>query len=1636
MQMRLLELVNASRQKGKYMAKKRLNKKVALIGSGVFVLLFMVGIAVILHLSRDPEKFIKDGDAAIKAAREITDEEIKEETYKRAERNYHKARNLAKTDSLKIEILFKLVDIYIETNQWRNVLGCWNNIIRIDPENVKARFGRFKYVYIAADSGVHELWQEVASQASDFNSVAENANLLKEDIEKWQTSGMRERGPNRNVKQCLGSYLYLRMGRANLELTRLGAATEPDETLARVIDDLEKVQEFEPNNVYSYWYLAQAVKTKGEILASRGSIEEKDKAADKARELLKQAVKVAPADPMAHINLLREKFTQSSSSTQPREQVQLLEDEYLSLVKQFPSSARAYLALSEFYRINIENLDKAIEAIQKAAELDKENVSYAIYLANLLYSKFSFYGQTQDLYRAIKIARNALILPDAQEETGPRQGANLDNRASLYIFLANCYIEQVIEPCEKRTEVQKQQWLTNAEQTVYEIEQLLGSGNDVRIVMWRGMLELAKGNQSDAVRKLYAAYEELKALRPPQPPWPTDPQFAQLSHTLAKMFKNTPETGAVAEFLISALYSGITWVKPEARLDYVEVLLKLDYWTRAIGNIDMYDQYFKANARSQTLRINALLGAGQFDEAEKELTRMTATYPDDPNTIKLNLALVQAKIRQVQRVIDQKKTEEISPVIYQDPNTAEEEIDSSKGPEQLMTDELKRYWIECAGLVEKLLPTDPENTTLLVHKLMLSEPEPHKISQQRHKELEEQALSSTADPILRAINLGMFYQKHNELDKAALELKKVFSSDLLRDEYRREKDTLGEIRTTQYEIVASYLFDIALKTKDWQLAEQIVETVQRKNLDGCGGQFFSAHLAVAKEQYQDALAKLNECLKQKPVFSRALVLRSTVNSALGYEHASIEDAQRAAYLNPLDPTITKMLVSVLYQRDKNLGQNVSSAQIIETRNTLLKALKTNPRDMGLLSFYAEYISNDEPLRALAIRQNLQKFAPSVQNAVLLARLAMNMALQEENADKKDALLAITDSSFEQAQAIAPENKAVTEARAEYYRRTGRLKEAEQLVANDKKLLWRHHFRVGKLDEARLLLEQLYKSQPKDVGVVKGLLLVSERQVDRKAVQRYSEEIMLLEDSVENHLAQIRTFLKMGLIREADLKLQSFKEKYPPESQALLLEAWLAMRQGQLKKALQRTNQNLESNQNNAQAWRLRGQINLLMADYGQAISDLKLSKSLSDDPVTRISLAKAYWHSGRHEDAITELKSTIDMPDTPMEGRLLLEQIYIQLGRKEALKQFYNDTLQKLPDSILWYNRIGASALAEGQFDRAEKMFAQAWQKSRNDGKGDTTAFDGYLQALLLGAGTPGTGTWDPGKLDKVFEEGRIYVDGNFAHIAYLRMAEAKMKLGDKATAIQYCRNAVDKAGMGKSLVANTLQRMYTLLGAQETLTYCKERLDANPDSIAANFSIFNLSKINGEYNKAVGYIDKCLMIIGPDSPNRVNYTMEKAEILSLAYNKTSDNNYLKKAIAEYESLLLEMPNNTSVLNNLAYMLANIDDRLAEALQYAERSLQARPNNPDLLDTYAYVLHKNDKNLEAAESLQSALQQYESQQVRIPAEVYEHIGMVNEKLGAKDKALAAYKQALQIGADNLPKTIEQRITSAIKRLSQ
>jgi len=1679
------------------MANRRLNKKVALIGSVIFVVVVLVAILVILQLGRDPEEFIKDAEAALTAARQATDEQIKQQNYDRAQSSFRSAYVSAKTDPLREEILFKMVDMYLEIQEWPFALGCWDEIIRIDPNNVKARYGRLKYIYIMADSGARlmsvgnagRIWQEVHKQALEFLKVAENADLLMEDTARWDVFETEQK---ETAQQFLGPYLYLISGRAVLEMASLGAVTNRDESLAQAVDDLKKVQEFEPNNIDAYWYLARAAVTRGELFASRGNLEERDKATKQATALLEQAVRIAGTEPKAHINLLALKLmlAKSSSPEEVHERIRALEPEYLSLVRNFGSSAEAFAAISQFYsvysaysgpRLVPENLDKAIEAIEQAIRLDGNNVAYAINAANLHYRRFAVYRQKQQVEKAIETAQNALTLPDAQDAPGPRRQAKINNRFILYAFLANCYIEQILEPCEPQSQAQTDLLLRGAEQAVHEIEQISGSGEEPLVIKWRGMLELARGNREDAIRKLYEAYEKLKALKPPEPPWPTEPQFAQLSYTLAKIFKATYEIGAVREFLISALNSGIGQIKPEAHLDYIDVILEFNQWSDAIQTINAFEEYFGSNERSQELRIKSYIGAKQFDDAEKEL----ANRPDDdPNTIKLRLVLAQARIRQIQLTMAQKEIRESSGLILEQTGPEEKEPVELTADIQLLREELKSHQQLEAELLGKLLAIEPnsvdpasvigvcrnyisqgqasrakslvnrfleyfpDNAAVLVYKQILSEPEPAKISQQRRKEIEEQVLLSIADPIRRATQLGIFYRGYNEPEKATRQLNRAIE---IGTSQPRPSDGRGVSEGPAFEqmkFAASHLLDIALSTKDWKLAEKITETTRRENLDNCQGLIFATRLAMAKGEFEDALAKIDECLRQRPVFSYAYMLRSDINSSLGNEHASMEDIRKAASLNPLDGIVAKASANVLYRRNQKLGDSVSSAQIVEVRTALERAIALNPGDLALLGLYAEYIAPTEPLRAVAIRQDLQRAAPNMENALLLGQLATDVAVKETNPQLKEALFGIAVSAFEQAKKINPRDKLMLYHYAQYFRARGQNEKAKALLqeSQDEKLLWDHYFQRGQYDDARKVLEQLYKEGTKDSVVLQGLLLVAEKTNDREAVKKYSEELVALDGSVENNLIQIEAFLRVGLIKEAEYKLQSFKEKYPNEKRILLLEAWLLMRQGQLEKALELTNKNLQTNQNNAAAWRLRGEINFFLADYGKAISDFRESKLLSDEPVTRISLAKAYMGAGRYEDAITELKVTINAPGAPPEVRLLLERIYLQLDRKEALKRFYKDTLEEFPDSVRWLNQAGAFAVKEGEFDKAEQLYQKACLLRHQAHLAEdeinevqdvlyVTAFDGYLKALLLGAGEPNTANWDPRKLDKVFEECSKYVDSSIAPIAYLRMAQAKLKLGDRTSAVEYCRKSVDKAGENETLASEVLLRMFLMLGPDEVLKYCRQKLETKPDSLAANFAMFSLAEINKEYDKAIEYIDKCIKLAEAGSTHRVNYIRRKASILILAYKKSSDKNYLRTAITVYKSLLTKMPNNTSILNDLAYLLAENNEGLPEALRYAKRALDAQPNNPGILDTYAYVLHKRGDNSQAAEFLAAALQQYQQNDILVPSEVYEHKGMIKEELGAKDEALAAYKQALEIGVGKLSQEAEQRIHKAIERLS-
>ena len=149
-------------------------------------------------------------------------------------------------------------------------------------------------------------------------------------------------------------------------------------------------------------------------------------------------------------------------------------------------------------------------------------------------------------------------------------------------------------------------------------------------------------------------------------------------------------------------------------------------------------------------------------------------------------------------------------------------------------------------IVDKLLKYQPDNSTMLYYKRLLPEPEPAKIPAERSKQIREDILTGIADPVRRTVSLGIFYQTNNEPNKAAEQFKKLVPPPVGTGEF--QADDMSQRRA------GGFLFDIALEKKNWEVADIIVQTARQENYDDCSGDFFAARVALAKKQYETALA--------------------------------------------------------------------------------------------------------------------------------------------------------------------------------------------------------------------------------------------------------------------------------------------------------------------------------------------------------------------------------------------------------------------------------------------------------------------------------------------------------------------------------------------------------------------------------------------------------------------------------------------------------------------------------------------------------------------------------------------------------------------------------------------------------------
>jgi tetratricopeptide (TPR) repeat protein len=887
----------------------------------------------------------------------------------------------------------------------------------------------------------------------------------------------------------------------------------------------------------------------------------------------------------------------------------------------------------------------------------------------------------------------------------------------------------------------------------------------------------------------------------------------------------------------------------------------------------------------------------------------------------------------------------------------------------------------------------------------MEQPDPKSISEEQMKALTRQAIEEVADPKIRILSLAQFHQSANETAEALATYEKA---------YQQYPDDLT--------VMSSY-YELLLNQQLFDRAEAVARQGREKNLDGCEGSFFAAQLEMARQDLPQALRKLEECLTYRPMFPQAWLLKSRISFVQNDIQAALDAAQKAATMNPLNPDIILHYASLVHERNVRLGNRVTDEQSTEAERLLLFALILNPNNRSLQSFYAEIMYEKDPEKSLAMRQQLMRREPSVSNAVLLGNMAMRIAQDQKDPAKQKGLYQVAEKAYQQALAIAPDNEGILNAYSEYMRLTGQSAQAETMLGTQPDVLWRFYLRDGQYDKAEALLESLRKEKPEDQTLLRGLILVAQGKGDRAALRQYLDTLLPMSKEAEDELWVLQRYLEFEFTDSIEGQIASFRDRYPENTYVLLLDAWLQMSRGKLQESMADVNQFLATNPEHSGAWRLRGRIYRLMGDYPKAIEALLRSKTLDPIPVNRIELANVYLENGQLEAAVGELRAGLNEPQAPMQIRSMLESIYEKRKRVNDLQIFYGETLDKYPDSVHWHFRAGKFAFDQKDFVTAESLLSKAWDMSRKQGPGDARTLDYYMETLLQSK-----------NYNQLLAFAAENIDSPHAAILYTYTAQTHLELGQKEKAAQNFFQALDKVGTNIDLMNGIVSIIVDKTGPDTVVQWCQQKFSQDKKSLAGLIAAINLYTLLGQYNQALQYMDTCLELLNPQQMEWMVLSLKKANLYTLAYAQTADEEYLKKSLTLMEEIIRIMPQNYTAMNNLAYLLADNNQQLDKALEYSRKACQNDLGNPVFLDTYAYIQCLLGNYEDALQSLLRTIQLHEAQNEPIPWEVYKHMGMAQEGMKKIPEALAAYQRAIE--AQGIPDKEKEALNKKIQELSQ
>jgi putative PEP-CTERM system TPR-repeat lipoprotein len=732
-----------------------------------------------------------------------------------------------------------------------------------------------------------------------------------------------------------------------------------------------------------------------------------------------------------------------------------------------------------------------------------------------------------------------------------------------------------------------------------------------------------------------------------------------------------------------------------------------------------------------------------------------------------------------------------------------------------------------------------------------------------------------------------------------------------------------------------------LRLGESELAAKSLDAVNDMIEETSYKSFGSAFTSASNDSYEEALNIIDEILKSNPDFTQAILLRGRVSMATGDYDTALGAFEKYYELRPENIQVRLMLANayVMAKKYESATPHINFLLSVSPLNGLVNQLQ------GIISF------NDR--KYLLAKQHFDK---AIQNG-------MNTSMNKLLVGTSNYFLGNYEQSHKQLSSIAselPKNSPALRLLVLAQNKLGfeveayeTLNEISYTSAIDDDLFLASGFDLVSKKEFFKASEMLQKS----LASTNNQASVIARQGILKLALGDFEGVVDLENALdkEPNLSEASSALATAYIdtkqfdKAIKLAIKMIDSK-PSEVAGYNLAGYISLRQNKVVEAKNYFEQALTILPNNPMSILFQSDQAEKKGEFAKAIATLQPLVDTKPSYVKGIvKYAQLQRLHGDSERGVAVLEKAANLNKNDIRYQLFYARALIQDRKpKEVIGLLAKyETKKGLPD--FYWEVLGDSYTAQLSFKKASVLFEKWVKEKPNNTKAKLKL------ALVYGASNRYQLALDV--LSTITKLKKEY-NSELSHIVSYFLVKNK-NFKEALNNIQRYPSGNDNNLMTEKLKGEALIGLNRYEEAIDVLSllYSSAAISKMKFEIAQLISYAH--KQSGKVDNAIAFLEQHTRDNPKDSNSRfilANFLISKAP---------------KQAMKHYEILSNELPENTTILNNLAWLKYK-ENELDQALSIIKKAFSISSNNTQVINTYVDILQAQGK-MEEAKKLKESI---------------------------------------------------------------